>query len=86
MKAKNDLERGILGDFEGGKLRRSKYAAQEIKYAKEAASNYLRKNNRINIRLSGVDLNLLKRKAVQEGMPYQTLIASVLHKFAMGHY
>ncbi len=85
MKAKDSLGKGILEDFEGGKLRRSRNASQEIKYAKEAASNYLRKNNRINIRLSGADLNLLKRKAVQEGMPYQTLIASVLHKFAMGH-
>ena len=39
----------------------------------------------INIRLSSADLNRLKQKAAYEGLPYQTLIASVLHKYAAGH-
>ena len=82
---KNRDEKDVLKALESGKLKRSKNASQEIKYAQQAAASYLRKNNRINIRLSGVDLTLLKRKAVQEGMPYQTLIASVLHKFALGN-
>ena len=77
-------EKEIIEAFEKGKLKRSKNAAQEMKIASEAAANYLKKDKRINIRLSGTDLNLLKRKAVQEGMPYQTLIASVLHKFVSG--
>lgn len=79
---KTDKE--ILTAFEEGRLRRAGNAAQEMQLAREAAGNYLRKNSRISIRLSGADLNLIKRKASEEGLPYQTLIASVLHKFAAG--
>ena len=49
--------------------------------AVEAARRYLRKDARINIRLSTADLEMLKRRAAQEGLPDQTLIASVLHKY-----
>jgi predicted DNA binding CopG/RHH family protein len=41
-----------------------------------------RKNKRINIRLTDEDLELIKKKATQEGLPYQTLIGSILHKYA----
>lgn len=81
---KDNFERDVLTAFERGKLKRSKYADKEMRVAREAAANYLKKNARINIRLSGPDLNLLKRRAVEEGIPYQTLIASVLHKFVTG--
>ncbi len=53
----------------------------EIAYSREAAANYLRKDAKINIRLSQFDLEGLKRLAVREGLPYQTLISSVLHKY-----
>ena len=59
----------------------SKNAEEEISYARDAADKYLRKNAKINIRLSQHDVEGLKRIAVREGMPYQTLIASILHKF-----
>jgi len=52
--------------------------------AVDAAKNYLRKNARINIRLSTADLEMLKRRAADEGLPYQSLIASVLHKYVRG--
>ena len=81
---KNKGERDLIALLEKGKLKRTRNADQEMKIAKKAADQYLKKNSRINIRLSGTDLTLLKRKAAQEGMPYQTLIASVLHKFAAG--
>ncbi len=82
---KDKSEQEILTEaLDHGRLRRVKGAAHEIRAAREAAGNYLKKNARINIRLSEPDLNLLKRKAVEEGMPYQTLIASVLHKFVTG--
>jgi predicted DNA binding CopG/RHH family protein len=51
---------------------------------KQAAKNYLQKNKRINIRLSSFDLNQLKAKSVREGLPYQTMISSILHKVASG--
>jgi predicted DNA binding CopG/RHH family protein len=46
----------------------------------QAARRYLRKDARVNIRLSTADLEMLKRRAAEEGLPYQSLIASVLHK------
>ena len=42
------------------------------------------KDKRVNIRLSAVDLLDIQAKALEEGMPYQTLIASVLHKYVTG--
>lgn len=58
---------------------------QEVSLAKKAAKNSLRKDARINIRLSTTDLRRIKQKAAFEGIPYQTLIASILHKYAAGH-
>jgi len=49
-----------------------------------AARNTLLKDQRINIRISKHDLDLIKARAIEEGLPYQTLISSVLHKFAEG--
>lgn len=46
-----------------------------------AAKRTLRKDRRINIRMSERDLNLIQRIAVEEGIPYQTLISSVIHKY-----
>ncbi len=48
------------------------------------ARNTLRKNRRINIRLSEIDLEAIQTRAVHEGIPYQTLISSVLHKYVAG--
>ena len=53
----------------------------EIEKHKQYADETFRKNKRINIRLSQKDINLLKIKAMEEGIPYQTLMASVLHKY-----
>ena len=47
--------------------------------------SYLQKDARINIRISSSDLKRIKQKAAYEGLPYQTLIASVLHKYSAGH-
>jgi predicted DNA binding CopG/RHH family protein len=43
-----------------------------------------RKDRRVNIRISGEDLDAIRERAVEEGLPYQTLIASLLHKYAAG--
>ena|ERR1700733_12421062 len=59
--------------------------AEELAFLKEAAANYLRKDTKINIRLSHYDVEGLRRIAVREGLPYQTLIASVLHKYVTQH-
>ena len=49
-----------------------------------SANASVKKDKRINIRIAQRDLEALQRKAMQEGMPYQTLIASILHKYASG--
>lgn len=50
----------------------------------DAARATLRKNRRINIRINEVDLEAIQVRALEEGIPYQTLMASVLHKYAAG--
>jgi predicted DNA binding CopG/RHH family protein len=55
-----------------------------IKQAKLAAKSYLDKNKNINIRITERDVQKLKTKAAETGLPYQTLIASVLHQYANG--
>ncbi len=49
-------------------------------YARET----FRKDRRVNIRLAGRDLEAIQKRAMNEGIPYQTLIASILHKYAAG--
>lgn len=78
-------EKEIFKAFEKGELKRVKNAKQEMLIAREAAVRYMKKDARINIRLAGMDLDLIKRRAGEEGLPYQTLIASILHKYAMGN-
>ena len=60
----------------GGKRERARYA----RYAKAT----FRKDRRLNIRLSSKDLEAIQKRALAEGLPYQTLISSVLHKYASG--
>lgn len=49
-----------------------------------AAKNTLLKDQRMNIRISKRDLFSLKSKALEEGLPYQTLVSSILHKYIKG--
>lgn len=56
----------------------------KIATLKETAKHHLRKDKKINIRITSSDLLRLKEAAENEGLPYQTLIASVLHKYAVG--
>jgi predicted DNA binding CopG/RHH family protein len=57
---------------------------EEIKKAREAARATFIKSERMNIRISPKDLNGLKIKAMEEGMPYQTLVSSIIHKYLSG--
>lgn len=74
-------EKEILDAFEAGELESVPNVKKEISQHRQYAKNTLAKNKRINIRISERDLIHIQRKAVQEGIPYQTLIASVLHKY-----
>jgi len=77
-------ENEILEAYKAGKLKRSKSAAQVQKRHKTYADAMFRKDARVNIRLSSKDLRGLQKRALAEGIPYQTLIASVLHKYVEG--
>ena len=57
---------------------------EEIKKAKEAANATFTKSERMNIRISPNDLKRLKVKAMEEGLPYQTLVSSIIHKYITG--
>ncbi len=57
---------------------------QQKKTAAEAARNTLKKDKRINLRLSQKDYHQIQVKAVEEGIPYQTLISSIIHKYLNG--
>jgi len=76
-------EREILAAFDKGNLKSVATKAEIEKFRKAARSTAV-KDRRVNIRLSSIDLSDIQVKALQEGMPYQTLIASVLHKFVSG--
>ena len=74
-------EEEILQAYENGLLKPS---SLQIDF-KTAAKNTIKKNRKINIRISENDLNALQRRAAREGIPYQTLIGSVLHKYVCGY-
>jgi predicted DNA binding CopG/RHH family protein len=57
---------------------------EEIEKAKKAAEATLTKSERMNIRITPNDLRRLKIKAMEEGMPYQTLVSSIIHKYLIG--
>ena len=57
---------------------------QEKKAAIQAARNTLKKDKRINLRLSQKDYHQIQIKAIEEGIPYQTLISSLVHKYLNG--
>jgi predicted DNA binding CopG/RHH family protein len=78
-------EKDLLESFERGEWKSVPNLEEAKALAREAAANYFRKDARINIRLSRSDLSRIKQMAAYEGLPYQTLIASLLHKYATGH-
>ena len=74
-------EQELSESVERGEWRSVPNLKEEIRNAKEYASATFAKNQRMNIRISKRDLDALKVKAMEEGIPYQTLAASVLHKY-----
>ena len=81
----DDEEKELLDSFEKGEWKSVKNIEKEKRQARQIASQTMKKNVRINIRLAEPDLFNIKMKAAYEGIPYQTLISSILHKYASGH-
>ena len=83
MPKTDPYESDLIAAFEKGTLK-SVAAKAELSKFRAAARATAIKDRRVNIRLSTGDLQDIQVKALQEGMPYQTLIASVLHKYVTG--
>lgn len=77
-------ENQILEAFESAGLRSAGLSPEALLQYQSYAEATFRKDARINIRLSSRDLKNLQKKALAEGIPYQTLISSVLHKYVEG--
>lgn len=75
-------EKQILKDYEEGKFVPVKNLSKVKKELRLVAENTLDKTKNINIRITHKVLYKLKRKAMEEGIPYQTLASSILHKYA----
>jgi predicted DNA binding CopG/RHH family protein len=77
-------EKELLKSVEDGEWESVPNFKQEAKRYQEAARATLRKDKRVNIRMTERDLVRFQKKAMEEGLPYQTLISSVLHKYING--
>jgi predicted DNA binding CopG/RHH family protein len=81
----DDEELEILQALEAGALKPVANASVQKKVHRAAAQATLKKDQRLNIRISSRDLRNLQARAAEEGIPYQTLAASLLHKYVSGH-
>ena len=79
-------EKDILKSVERGEWRRIPDFEKEAKRYQESARATLRKDKRVNIRMTERDLVRIQKKALEEGLPYQTLISSILHKYINGRF
>lgn len=77
-------ERDVLDRFERDELRTAPDAEREIKAARQAARNTFNKTKRVNLRVTERDFSLAHARAREEGIPYQTLLSSVIHKYLSG--
>ncbi len=79
-------EQDILDSFERGEWKPVADREREIARHKRYAKNTLAKDRRVNIRISSKDLEEIQAIAVEDGLPYQTLMASVLHRYVAGRF
>ena len=85
MKLKLDSEeRELLKSFENGEWMPVADTDAEIRRHRQYARNTLKKDRRVNIRISSKDLEELQVAAMRQGIPYQTLMASILHRYVHG--
>jgi predicted DNA binding CopG/RHH family protein len=77
-------ERDILDALEKGKMKLAAPSKKEIESIKAAANNTLKKDKRITIRLYDHDFLGIQKKAMEMGMPYQTLISGIIHRYIEG--
>lgn len=74
----------LLASYEAEEWKSAKKLGEQKEQYRAYARATLRKDKRVNIRISEKDLRDLQKRAVRQGIPYQTLISSVLHKYISG--
>ncbi len=77
-------DREIADSYERGEWKSVKKKRAEIRRYQSYAREALQKTSRVNIRISPRDLGGIQSRAIEEGIPYQTLMASVIHKYVAG--
>ena len=77
----DDYEKELMDYTESEEFAPTVNEAELKEYFMQAAKNTLKKNERMNIRISERDIKGLKALAIREGIPYQTLASSILHKY-----
>jgi len=82
----SEEEKKLLKSVENGEWKQIPNFKRNAKQFQQAAQATLKKDKRVNIRMTERDLVHLRKKAMQEGLPYQTLISSILHKYINGRF
>ena len=77
-------EKELRDSVERGEWKSSTKTKKDTRRFQEYAKAMFKKDRRINIRISSRDLEAIQKRALEEGLPYQTLISSLLHKYASG--
>jgi predicted DNA binding CopG/RHH family protein len=77
-------EKEILEAYDNGKIKLSRPSNKEIKAIKAAAESTFKKDKRVTIRLYDHDYKGIQKKALQMGVPYQTLISGIIHRYIEG--
>jgi predicted DNA binding CopG/RHH family protein len=77
-------EKEILDSVDRGEWRSARAPKRALNRYSRSAKATFKKDRRLNIRISTKDLEAIQKRALEEGLPYQTLIASLLHKYASG--
>lgn len=77
-------EKDILEAYDAGKIKLSKPSKKEIEAIKVAAESTFKKDKRVTIRLYDHDYKGIQKKALQMGIPYQTLISGIIHRYIEG--
>ena len=84
MRKLDQQERELSESYDRGEWKAVAQLARERKRYQEYAKATFKKDRRVNIRISTKDLEAIQNRAIEEGIPYQTLIASLLHKYVSG--
>ena len=84
MKKLDKFEKDINNSYENNEWKSVKNVSQRISKYQSIAKIHLKKEKRINIRISEKDLEDIQRNAITQGLPYQTWISSIIHKYNTG--